>query len=145
MAKAAAIDLTRCDAVELGEKGIRINTISPGPIATGIFGKAAGLDDDEADANPEYAEAAIAAVLPRWQPLPHVGHPDDIAQAALFLASDAARLVTGHNLVVDGGICAGWPAGAVRDDITLFPKTLQERQATHSEVGCLFSFRKDWL
>jgi NAD(P)-dependent dehydrogenase (short-subunit alcohol dehydrogenase family) len=145
VAKAAAIHLTRYAAVELGEKGIRINTISPGPIATGIFGKAAGLDDDEADANPEYAEAAIATVLPRWQPLPHVGHPDDIAQAALFLASGAARLVTGHNLVVDGGICAGWPAGAVRDDITLFPKTLQERQATHSEVGCLFSFRKDWL
>jgi NAD(P)-dependent dehydrogenase (short-subunit alcohol dehydrogenase family) len=144
VAKAAAIHLTRCAAVELGEKGIRVNTISPGPIATGIVGKAAGLDDDEADANPEYAEAAIATVLPRWQPLPHVGHPDDIAQAALFLASDAARLVTGHNLVVDGGICAGWPAGAVREDITIFRKTFQERQATHSEAGCLFSFRKDW-
>src|SRR5215472_466489 len=93
--------------------------------------KAAGLDDDEADVNPEYAEAAIAAVLPRWQPLPHVGHPDDIAQAALFLASDAARLMTGHNLVVDGGICAGWPAGAVRDDITQFRKTFQEKQAAN--------------
>ena len=73
VAKAAAIHLTRCAAVELGEKGIRINTISPGPIATGIFGKAAGLDDDEADANPEYAEADIATVLPRWQPLPMSG------------------------------------------------------------------------
>ena len=145
VAKAAAIHLTRYAAVELGEKGIRINTISPGPIATGIFGKAAGLDDDEADANPKYAEAAIAAVLPRWQPLPHVRQPDDIAQAALFLASDAARLVTGHNLVVDGGICAGWPAGAVRDDITLFRKTLGERQATHFKAGCLFSPRRDWL
>jgi NAD(P)-dependent dehydrogenase (short-subunit alcohol dehydrogenase family) len=127
VAKAAAIHLTCCAAVELGAKGIRINTISPGPIATGIFGKAAGLDDDEADANPEYAEAAIAAVLPRWQPLPHVGRPDDIAQVALFLASDAARLMTGHNLAVDGGICAGWPTGAVRDDITLFRKILRER------------------
>ena len=131
VAKAAAIHLTRCAAVELGEKGIRINTVSPGPIATGIFGKGAGLEPDEADANTDYAEVALAAVLPRWQPLPHVRQPDDIAQAALFLASDAARLVTGHNLVVDGGICAGWPAGAVRDDITLFQKTFQERQATH--------------
>ena len=131
VAKAAAIHLTRCAAVELGEKGIRINTVSPGPIATGIFGKGAGLEPDEADANTDYAEVALAAVLPRWQPLPYVGRADDIAQAVLFLASDAARLVTGHNLVVDGGICAGWPAGVVRDDITLFQKTFQERQATH--------------
>jgi NAD(P)-dependent dehydrogenase (short-subunit alcohol dehydrogenase family) len=131
VAKAAAIHLTRCAAVELGEKGIRINTISPGPIATGIFGKGAGLEPDEADAHPDYAEAALAAVLPRWQPLPHVGHPDDIAQAVLFLASDAARLVTGHNLVVDGGICAGWPVGVARDDIALFRKTFQEWNAAH--------------
>jgi NAD(P)-dependent dehydrogenase (short-subunit alcohol dehydrogenase family) len=131
VAKAAAIHLTRCAAVELGEKGIRINTVSPGPIATGIFGKGAGLEPDEADANTDYAEVALAAVLPRWQPLPYVGRADDIAPAVLFLASDAARLVTGHNLVVDGGICAGWPVGVVRDDITLFQKTFQERQATH--------------
>jgi NAD(P)-dependent dehydrogenase (short-subunit alcohol dehydrogenase family) len=100
-AKAAAIHLTRCAAVELGEKGIRVNGLSPGPIATGIFGKGAGLRPDEANENPEYAEAAIAAVLPRWQPLPYVGRADDIAQAALFLAIDASRMVTGH---VDGGI-----------------------------------------
>jgi NAD(P)-dependent dehydrogenase (short-subunit alcohol dehydrogenase family) len=100
-AKAAAIHLTRCAAVEVGEKGIRVNSLSPGPIATGIFGKGAGLQPDEADENPEYAEAAIAAVLPRWQPLPYVGRADDIAQAALFLAIDASRMVTGH---VDGGI-----------------------------------------
>jgi NAD(P)-dependent dehydrogenase (short-subunit alcohol dehydrogenase family) len=131
VAKAAAIHLTRCAAVELGEKGIRVNTISPGPIATGIFGKGAGLEPDEADANTDYAEAALAAVLPRWQPLPYVGRADDIAKVVLFLASDAARLVTGHNLVVDGGICAGWPAGVVRDDISLFQKTFQEKQATH--------------
>ena len=89
VAKAAAIHLTRCAAVELGEKGIRINTISPGPIATGIFGKAAGLDDDEADANPEYAEAAIATVLPRWQPLPLVGHPTTSLKPRCF--SQATR------------------------------------------------------
>lgn len=125
VAKAATIHLTRCAAVELGEKGIRVNTISPGPIATGIFGKGAGLQPEQADENPGYAEAAIAAVLPRWQPLPYVGRTDDIAQAALFLAGDASRLVTGHNLVVDGGISAGWPIAVAREDIALFGRTLR--------------------
>jgi NAD(P)-dependent dehydrogenase (short-subunit alcohol dehydrogenase family) len=125
-AKAACIHLTRCAGVELGEKGIRVNSLSPGPIATGIFGKgAAGLEHDEADERVEYAEAAIAAVLPRWQPLPRVGTVDDIAQAALFLASDASRLITGHNLVVDGGITAGWPVAVARPDIALFRATFQ--------------------
>jgi NAD(P)-dependent dehydrogenase (short-subunit alcohol dehydrogenase family) len=124
-AKAAAIHLTRCAAVELGEKGIRVNSVSPGPIATGIFGKGAGFEHDEADERVEYAEAAIAAVLPRWQPLPFVGTADDIAGAALFLASDASRLITGHNLIVDGGITAGWPVSVARSDIALFRATLQ--------------------
>jgi NAD(P)-dependent dehydrogenase (short-subunit alcohol dehydrogenase family) len=124
-AKAASIHLTRCAAVELGEKGVRVNSLSPGPIVTGIFGKGAGFEHDEADERVEYAEAAIAAVLPRWQPLPFVGTADDIARAALFLASDASRLITGHNLVVDGGITAGWPVSVARSDIALFRATLQ--------------------
>jgi NAD(P)-dependent dehydrogenase (short-subunit alcohol dehydrogenase family) len=129
VAKAAAIHLTRCAAVELGEQGIRVNTISPGPIATGIFGKGAGLDPGEADLRTELAEAAIAAVLPRWQPLPNIGTTDDIAHAALFLASDVSRLISGHNLVVDGGITAGWPIGVARADIALFRETFQSRRS----------------
>jgi NAD(P)-dependent dehydrogenase (short-subunit alcohol dehydrogenase family) len=125
IAKAGAIHLTHCAAVELGELGMRINTISPGPIATGIFGKGAGLRSDEADERIDLAETAIAAVLPRWQPLPYVGSADDIANAALFLASDASRLITGHNLVVDGGTTAGWPAAVAREDIALFRTALQ--------------------
>jgi NAD(P)-dependent dehydrogenase (short-subunit alcohol dehydrogenase family) len=133
VAKAASIHLTRCAAVELGEKGIRINTISPGPIATGIFGKGAGLEHNEADDNPAYAETAIAAILPRLQPLPYVGRAADIAQAALFLASDAARLISGHNLVVDGGISAGWPIAVARDDIALFGETFRARRTSSPE------------
>jgi NAD(P)-dependent dehydrogenase (short-subunit alcohol dehydrogenase family) len=133
LAKAAAIHLTRCAAVELGEKGIRVNTISPGPIATGIFGKGAGLDPNEADEHPELAEAAIGSIVARWQSLPRVGRAEDIAQAALYLASDAARLVTGHNLVVDGGLTAGWPAAVARDDIALFRKAFQARRAEAAE------------
>lgn len=126
IAKAAAIHLTRCAAVELGEHGIRVNSLSPGPIVTGIFGKGAGIEPGEADERTDLAAAAIAAVLPRWQPLPQVGRTDDIANAALFLASDASRLITGHNLVVDGGITAGWPAAVANADIALFRKVFQE-------------------
>lgn len=134
-AKAASIHLTRCAAMELGEKGIRVNSISPGMTATGAFGKYAGLQADESDDHPEYAEAAVGAVASRWQALPYVARPDDIAQAALFLASDASRMITGHNLVVDGGISAGWPIGAVRGDREVFFRTLKETlaQSAHSK------------
>lgn len=131
-AKAAVIHLTRCAAVELGEKGIRVNSLSPGMIATGAFGKYTGMQSDEADDNPEYAEAAISSILPRWQPLQYVGRVDNIAQAALFLASDASCFVTGHNLVVDGGISAGWPIAAVRPDRELFFSTFQASRSAHS-------------
>ncbi|MGC1108060.1 MAG: SDR family oxidoreductase [Candidatus Acidiferrales bacterium] len=124
-AKAASIHLTRCAAMELGEKGIRVNSISPGMIATGAFAKFLGMPPDEADDHPEYAATAIGSVLPRWQPLQRVGHVDDIAQAALFLASDASRFVTGQNLVVDGGISAGWPIAAARPDRELFFNAFQ--------------------
>ena len=131
-AKAASIHLTRCAAMELGEKGIRVNSLSPGMIATGGFGRYTDMQPDEADDHPEYAEAAISSVVPRWQPLQRVGHVDDIAQAALFLASDASRFVTGHDLVVDGGISAGWPIAAVRPDRELFFRTFQASRSAHS-------------
>lgn len=125
-AKAALIHLTRCAAVELGEKGIRMNSISPGPIATGAFGKSSGFEPDDENKSVELAKSAIAAVvLPRYQPLPYVGTVDDIAQAALFLASDASRLVSGVDLVIDGGMSAGWPISAVRDDRVRFFKMFQ--------------------
>ncbi len=112
---------------------INIASVSPGPIATGIFGKALGLPPDEADTNPQLAEAAISAVLPRWQALPTVGRPNDIAQAALFLAGDASRLVTGHNLIVDGGITAGWPVAAVRGDLVQFRGAFQAHRSAAAE------------
>ncbi len=130
-AKAASIHLTRCAAVELGEKGIRVNSLSPGMTVTGAFLKYAGMTPDEADDHPEYAEAAISAVLPRYQPLQRLIRTDDIAQAALFLASDASRMITGQDLVVDGGITSGWPIAAVRPDRELFFHTLQAARAAH--------------
>ena len=124
-AKAASIHVTRCAAMELGEKGIRVNSLSPGMIATGAFAKFAGMQPNEADDHPEIAEAAIGSVAARWQPLQYVGQAEDIAQAALFLASDASRFITGQNLVVDGGISAGWPIAAVRPDREMFFRAIQ--------------------
>ena len=130
--KAGVEHLTRCAAVELGEKGIRVNTISPGPIATGIFGKGAGLEPESADRDLDAPKAGIAAVVPRWQPLQRIGMAEDIAQAALFLASDASRLINGHNLIVDGGISVGWPAAVVRDDLKAFRSAFRAAGASGS-------------
>ena len=102
-AKAAVIHVTRCVAAELGEKGIRVNSISPGAIVTGIFAKSAGLADAVADSTADGLKERFAAA----QPLPRAGLPEDIAQAALYLASDAGSFVSGQDLVVDGGRIGG--------------------------------------
>ncbi|WP_433249899.1 SDR family NAD(P)-dependent oxidoreductase [Streptosporangium sp. CA-135522] len=109
-AKAAVIQLTRGAAVELGEHGIRVNSISPGPILTGIFAKGAGMDAAEADRTAAAMESAFTAALEIYQPIHRAGTPDDVAQAALWLAGDGSAFVNGHDLAVDGGISAGRPA-----------------------------------
>lgn len=101
--KAAVVHLTRCVAMELGEDGVRVNSISPGGIATGIFGKAMGLSDDAAEETTETVQAALGGL----QPIPRAGQPDDIADAAVFLASDESTFVNGHDLIVDGGLVGG--------------------------------------
>src|ERR1700740_555171 len=102
-AKAAVIHLTKCTAMELGESGIRVNSISPGAIATGIFGKALGLSTEAA----EKTDAVMREVYKTAQPIPRAGLADDIAHAARFLASDESSFVNGHDLVVDGAITGG--------------------------------------
>jgi len=102
-AKAAVIHLTKCVAMELGEAGIRVNSISPGAIATGIFGKALGLSVDAAEKTP----AVIREAFKTAQPIQRAGVPDDIAYAAVYLASDESSFVNGADLVVDGGMTGG--------------------------------------
>src|SRR5216683_1115170 len=102
-AKAAVIHLTKCVAMELGESGIRVNSISPGAIATGIFGKALGLSVEAA----EKTSDVMREVYKTAQPIPRAGLPEDIAHAALFLASDESSFINGHDLVVDGAITGG--------------------------------------
>ena len=108
-AKGAVSAFTRSAAAELGEKGIRVNCISPGAIVTGIFGKNAGLEGAKADKVAGVVKEAFTSI----QPIPRAGLPDDIAQAALFLASDASGFVNGQDIVVDGGqtaVTRGWSA-----------------------------------
>ena len=78
-----------------GPDGLRANVICPGTIRTPIWGPVLAAQPD------------IFERLARWYPLGRVGEPDDVADAALFLASDEARFVTGAVLTVDGGISAG--------------------------------------
>jgi len=88
--KAAVIMHTRAAAFELGPREIRVNCVSP------------GLIDIEGG-----LEHAWPSGVERWHkaaPLQRLGRPDDVADAVLFLASDAARWITGANLVVDGGV-----------------------------------------
>jgi len=109
-AKAAIVQATRAVAVELGEHGVRVNTISPGPILTGIFAKGAGVPGDVADRTAPELASAFGSALEPWQPIRRPGTTRDVAAAALFLAGDASAFITGTDLVVDGGISAGRPA-----------------------------------
>ena len=102
-AKAAVVHLSNCVAMQLGEQNVRVNCISPGGIATGIFGKAFGLPSEAAEKTAE----AVKAGLAKLQPVPRAGLTDDIANAAVFLASDQSSFINGHNLVVDGGLVGG--------------------------------------
>jgi NAD(P)-dependent dehydrogenase (short-subunit alcohol dehydrogenase family) len=107
--KAAVLQIVRSAAVELGEHGVRVNSVSPGAVPTGVFGKGAGIDPAVADRTAPALEPAFRAVLRRWQPVPGAPAPDDVAAAAVWLAGDGARFVNGHDLVVDGGLSAGRP------------------------------------
>ena len=102
-AKAAVIHLTRSVAMELGESGVRVNCICPGGIATPIFGEAVGVSGAEADRVAETMKTLLVA----RQPIQRAGLPEDIARAALWLASDDASFVNGHALIVDGGLIGG--------------------------------------
>ena len=102
-AKAAVIHLTKVVAMELGESNVRVNCISPGGIATGIFGKGAGLPTDQAEKTAEMMKQVLADI----QPIRRAGVVEDIARAAVFLASDESTFINGHNLVVDGGLTCG--------------------------------------
>ena len=131
-AKAAVIHLTKCVAVELGPYGVRVNSLSPGPVITGIFGKAFGIDPDMADGDTEAARSAVGAFVSKVQPLRGMATPDDIAKVVLFLASDASRCITAHDLLVDGGITAGRTQSEMMANFAIFQKELGSEHRSRS-------------
>ncbi len=94
-AKAGVINLTQGIAVRYGAHGIRCNAIAPGTIRTPVWTERIARD-------PKVFERLV-----KWYPLGRVGEPDDVANAAMFLASDEASWITGTVLCVDGGLLAG--------------------------------------
>lgn len=100
-AKAGMQHFTRSQALEVGQYGVRVNAIAPGSILT----------DGTRKIFYNQADQALAESLLSHVPLGRPGETEDIAQAALYLASDDAKYVTGSVLVVDGG----WTAGFARE------------------------------
>jgi NAD(P)-dependent dehydrogenase (short-subunit alcohol dehydrogenase family) len=101
--KAAVTHYTRLASVELGPSAIRVNAISPGAIATPIFWGGSERANTLADDDNARKLEKLKANLAKATPLPRAGLADDIAGAALYLASDEGSFVNGHDLVVDGG------------------------------------------
>ncbi len=94
--KAAVRNFTRSWILDLKDRGIRVNTIAPGPIHTPGLVDLAGPDLTQQQGLVDYLTSQI--------PIGRIGVPDDVARAAVFLASDDAAFVTGTELFVDGGI-----------------------------------------
>ncbi|WP_372387274.1 SDR family NAD(P)-dependent oxidoreductase [Xanthomonas axonopodis] len=112
VAKAGVIRFTEVAAIELAAMNIRVNTVSPGTILTPVLATFIGENGDN-----ELAQAFIGDGL-----IDRIGRPSDVVSAALFLASDEAKFITGANLNVDGGFVAsggrGRPDSSVNELMT---------------------------
>jgi NAD(P)-dependent dehydrogenase (short-subunit alcohol dehydrogenase family) len=102
--KAAVIQFTKSAAIELAHYEIRVNAIAPGNIRTAIVRKSAAGEDLE---KLEQFEAKIREQMRNDRPLKREGTMEDVAEAALYFATDRSRYVTGTVLPVDGGTVAG--------------------------------------
>jgi NAD(P)-dependent dehydrogenase (short-subunit alcohol dehydrogenase family) len=92
--KSAVDQLTRCAALELADKGVRVNAVNPGVVVTNLH-RAGGLNDESYEKFLEHSKTT--------HPLGRVGNPDEVAALILFLASEDAGWMTGSTLPIDGG------------------------------------------
>ena len=139
-AKAGVINFVKATCAELAADRIRLNAICPGGILTPLLHR--GMGD------------AMAPMLAKMQPWPEAGRPEHIASAALFLASDDAVFVTGHALVVDGGLTPAGPgvSGGMSEggssgmsmDMSAMTKMLGEgvTGVDHGSTGVQMVFRR---
>lgn len=93
--KAALNSYTRTAATELASRGIRINSVNPGPVSTPIFGKT-GMEEEQLQ--------GFAQTIENRVPLKRFGQPEEVAKLVSFLASDNASFITGSEYNIDGGI-----------------------------------------
>jgi NAD(P)-dependent dehydrogenase (short-subunit alcohol dehydrogenase family) len=101
ISKAGTISMTKTLAMECAPLGIRVNAVAPGEVDTPMSNAAVAT-------GAEY-EAILAAHMP-FIPLKRMAQPEEIAQAVLYLVSDASSYVTGEVLTIDGGMMSGWSA-----------------------------------
>ncbi len=106
-AKAGVVHFSKCAAIDMAPDDIRVNCIAPGAIVTDILATATShLENDE-------AVEQLREVMKSIRPLNRQGMPNDIAEAAVYLAGERASYVTGTVLPVDGGMTAGLPTNAL--------------------------------
>jgi NAD(P)-dependent dehydrogenase (short-subunit alcohol dehydrogenase family) len=92
--KHGVVGLTKATALELAQSNIRVNAVAPGPVNTGLLHRMVGGHMD-------------VSIIADSVPMRRIAEPDEAAQAILWLCSDAASYITGHTLVVDGGLTVG--------------------------------------
>jgi NAD(P)-dependent dehydrogenase (short-subunit alcohol dehydrogenase family) len=106
-AKAGVIHFSKVTSLELAKYNVRVNSISPGAIITEIFGVGQKLSSEKLSLSDEHLKSSDAFI--DFQPIPRAGLPEDIANLAIYLASDESTFVTGQDFIIDGGLLAGRP------------------------------------
>lgn len=121
--KAGLIQFSKSAAIDLAQYDIRVNCLVPGHIRTEL---SSFRQEGAEDAIAARVEAAVSDVYLSNQPLKRRGLPRDVAEAALFLASDRARQITGITLPVEGGVTAGDPVNHLQDILEARARVLSD-------------------